>query len=104
MVPERGLAAIGALVCGQVLFGGLAAAALVAARRRASRRAVVQVAVIIGFVESFIIAVGLAAANATRGGSDAITAWLLWYAAAGWVVVQVVILAWWAWAWWRSRR
>jgi uncharacterized membrane protein len=98
------MAVVGVLVFGQVLFGLIAAAALVAARKRASRRSVIQVAVIIGVVESLVIAVGAAAVNAARGGSDALTAGLLWYAVAGWIAVQAVILAWWFWAWRESRR
>ena len=99
MLPARALGVVGTIVCGQVLFGLLAAAALFAARRRASRRTVVQIALIIGFVESFIIAIGLVAANAARGGSDAVTAGLLWYAGGGWAVVQVVIVVWIVWVW-----
>lgn len=99
-----GLGAVGVIVCGQVLFGLLAAAALIAARRRASRRVVIQIAVIIAFVESFVVAVGLSAVNAARGGSVALSAALLWYAGIGWLVVQVVIVVWWAWAWLRTRR
>jgi hypothetical protein len=64
----------------------------------------VQIAVIIVVVESFIVAIGLSAANAARHGSEAVTAALLWYVGIGWVVVQVAILAWWAWAWRQSRR
>jgi hypothetical protein len=103
-VPARGLGVVGVVVCGQVLFGMLAIAALVAARRRTSARVVVQIALIIGFVESFIIAIGLAAANAARGGSDSVTAGLLWYAAGGWAVVQLAIVGWVVWAWVQNRR
>jgi len=84
VLSARALGVVGTIVCGQVLFGLLALAALFAARRRASKRTVIQIALIIGFVESFIIAIGLAAANAARGGSDAVTAGLLWYAGGGW--------------------
>lgn len=87
-----------------MLFGLLAAAALIAARRRASKRAVIQIALIIGFVESFVIAIGMAAANAARGGSDAVTAGLLWYAGGGWALVQVIIVVWIVWIWWERRR
>lgn len=103
MLSARGLGVVSAVVCGQVLVGLLAAAALVAAHRRASRRTVVQIALIIGFVESFIIAIGLAAANSARGGSDAVTAGLLFYGGGGWVVVQFAIVVWIAWIWWRGR-
>lgn len=96
------MAVVGVLVAGQVLFGLVAAAALVAARKRASRRAVTQVAVIIAVVESLTLAVGAAAINAARGGSDAITRGLLWYAGAGWIAVQVVIIGWWFWSWRQS--
>lgn len=99
----RGLAVVGVVVLGQVLFGLLATAALVAARRRTSRRVVIQIAVIIGFVESFIIAIGLSAANAAAGGSERVSAWLLWYVAIGWLAVQALILVWWAVSWQRSR-
>jgi len=95
---------VGAVVCGQLLFGLLAAAALFAARRRAGRRVVIQIALIIGFVESFIVAIGLAAANAVRGGSDAVTLGFLWYAGGGWTVVQVAIVAWVGWVWVRGWR
>jgi hypothetical protein len=91
------------MVCGQVLFGLLAIAALIAARRRTSRRVVIQIAVIIAFVESFILAVGASAGIAARGGNEAVSAALLGYAGVGWLVVQVVIVVWWAVAWWRSR-
>jgi hypothetical protein len=64
----------------------------------------VQIALIIVFVESFIVAIGLAAANAARGGSDAVTAGLLWYAGVGWTVVQVVIVVWVIWIWLERRR
>ena len=104
MLPPRAYGVIGAVLCGQLLFGLLAAAALFAARRRASKRAVVQIALIIAFVESFVIAIGLAAFNAMRGGSDAVTAALLWYAAGGWGIVQVVIVVWIVWVWWDKRR
>lgn len=100
----RGMAVVGVLVAGQVLFGLVAAAALIAARKRASRRAVIQVAVIIGVVESFAIAVGAAAVNAARGGSATVTGGLLWYAGAGWIAVQAIILVWWYWAWRQSTR
>ena len=103
MLGARALGVVGVIVCGQVLFGLLAGAALFAARRRTSRRVIAQIAIIIGFVESFIIAIGLSAANASRGGSEWVTAALLWYAAGGWLLVQVLILAWWVWAW-RQRR
>jgi hypothetical protein len=102
-VNPRGLAVVGVMVCGQVLFGLLATAALIAARRRTSRRVVVQIAVIIAFVESFILAVGASAVVAERGGSEAVSAALLGYAGVGWLVVQVVIVVWWAVVWWRSR-
>jgi len=95
---------VGVVVLGQVLFGALAIGALVAARRRTSTRVIVQIALIILFVESFIIAIGLAAANAARGGSDAVTAGLLWYAGGGWGIVQLAIIVWVAWAWVRNRR
>jgi hypothetical protein len=95
---------IGAVLCGQFLFGLLALAALIAARRRASKRAVIQIAIIIGFVESFVIAIALAAANAARGGSDAVTSALLWYAGGGWALVQLVIIVWIVWAWVQQRR
>jgi hypothetical protein len=98
-VSGRALAVVGVLVAGQLLFGLVAAAALVAARKRASRRAVVQVAVIIAVVESLALAVGLAAANAARGGSTTVTSGLLWFAGAGWLAVQAVIIVWWLWAW-----
>jgi len=98
------MAVVTVLVAGQALFGGVAAVALYAARRRASKRAVGQIAVIIGVVESLVLAVGAAAVNASRGGSDSLTRGLLWYAGAGWIVVQVVIVVWWAWAWRRSSR
>jgi len=96
------MAVVGVLVAGQVLLGLVAAAALVAARKRASRRAVTQVAVIIGVVESLVLAVGAAAVNAARGGSPGVTAALLWYAGAGWIAVQVIIAVWWFWAWRQS--
>jgi hypothetical protein len=104
LLPPRALGVIGAVVCGQMLFGLLALAALFAARRRASKRAVIQIALIIGFVESFVIAIGLAAANAARGGSDTVTAGLLWYAGGGWALVQVIIVVWIAWIWWQRRK
>lgn len=94
---------VGVLVAGQVLFGLVAAAALVAARKRASRRAVIQVAVIIGVVESFALAVGAAAVNAARGGNSNLTRGLLSYAGVGWIAVQALILVWWFWAWRRSK-
>lgn len=100
----RALGVVGVVVLGQLLFGALAIGALVAARRRTSTRVIVQIALIVGFVESFIIALGLAAANAARGGSDAVTASLLWYSGGGWAVVQVVIVVWLIWAWVRRRR
>jgi hypothetical protein len=103
-LPPRAFAVIFAVVAGQVLFGLLAGGALFAARGRASRRALVQIALIIGFVESFVIAVGLAAANAARGGSTAVTAGLLWYAGGGWTLVQLVIVYWIVWVWWKRRR
>ena len=103
MLVQRAYGVIGVIVCGQMLFGLLAVAALFAARRRASRRAIVQIALIIGFVESFIIAIGLAAANSARGGSEAVTAGLLLYAGGGWVVVQLAIAAWVLWVWWAQR-
>jgi hypothetical protein len=90
---------VGVTVCGQLLFGLLAGAALFAARRRTTARTFWQIALIIAFVESFVIAIGLAALNAARGGSAAVTAALLWYTGAGWMVVQIVILVWWAWVW-----
>jgi hypothetical protein len=103
-VNPRGLAVVGVMVCGQVLFGLLATVALIAARRRTSRRVVVQIAVIIAFVESFILAVGASAVVAARGGSEAVSAALLAYAGIGWLVVQVAIVVWWAVAWSRARR
>jgi len=103
VVPARALGVVGTVVCGQLLFGLLAIAALFVARRRTSKRVVVQIALIIGFVESFILAVGLAAANAAREGSQALTAGLLWYAGGGWLIVQIVIVCWVAWAWWHQR-
>jgi hypothetical protein len=104
MLAPRALGVITAVVCGQVLIGLLAAAALLAARRRASKRAVVQIALIIGFVESFIIAIGLAAWNTAARGSETLTAALLWYAGAGWGVVQLVIVVWITWVWWQRRK
>ncbi len=98
------MAVVGVLVAGQMLFGLVAAAALIAARKRASRRAVVQVAIIIGVVESLVIAVGAAAVNAARGGTESVTAALLWFAGAGWIAVQAVIIVWLVWAWRHSRR
>ncbi len=103
-MTSRGMAVVAVLVAGQALFGLVAAAALVAARHRASRRVIAQIAAIIGVVESFVFALGAAAINAARGGSTALTAGLLWYVGVGWIVVQGVIIVWWAWAWWRSRR
>ena len=100
----RAMAVVGVLVSGQVLFGLVAAAALIAARNRTSKRAVIQVAVIIAVVESLVLAVGAAAVNAARGGSDVVTSGLLWYAGAGWIAVQIVILVWWFWAWRQSVR
>lgn len=100
----RALGVVGVLLAGQLLFGLVAAAALLTARKRASRRAVIQVAVIIGVVESFVIAVAAAAFNAARGGSDSVTAGLLRYAGAGWMAVQLIIIVGVVWAWWRSRR
>ncbi len=100
----RALGVVGVIVFGQVLFGLFAALALFAARRRASRRALIQIAVIIGFVESFVISIGLAAANSARGGSEAVTSGLLWYAGGGWLVVQLLILVWLAWVWRLGRR
>jgi len=102
-VSTRALAVVSVFVCGQMLLGLLAAAALVAARRRTSRRAFVQVAVIIGFVESFALATGLSAVAASRGNVAASKA-LLVYVGVGWLVVQLVIIVWWLWAWRRSRR
>jgi hypothetical protein len=103
VLSARGVGVITVVVCGQVLFGLLALAALVAARERATKRAIVQIALIIGFVESFVIAVGVAAANAARGGNDTVTAALLAYAGGGWLIVQVVIVVWIVWVWWRRR-
>ncbi|NTU70417.1 MAG: hypothetical protein HGB10_01130 [Coriobacteriia bacterium] len=102
-MPARGMAVVAVLIAGQALFGLVAAVALVAARKRASKRAVIQVALIIGAVESFVLAVGAAAVNAARGGSEALTTGLLWYAAGGWIIVQVGICVWWFWAWWMGR-
>jgi len=102
-VRSSGLAVIGVVVCGQMLFGLLAGVALVAARRRTTRRTFVQVAVIIALVESFILAVGASALVAARGGSEAVSAALLWYAGVGWLVVQVGILVWWFVAWRASK-
>lgn len=104
MLTARALGVVGAVVCGQLLFGLLAIGALIAARRRASKRTIIQIALIIGFVESFIVAVGLAAANAARGGDDSVTAGLLLYAGGGWAIVQVVILVWVGWVWLSRRR
>lgn len=103
-MPARGMAVVAVLVAGQALFGGVAAVALWAARKRASRRVVGQIAVIIAVVESLVLAVGGAAFNAARGGSETLTRGLLWYAGAGWIVVQVVIVVWWLWAWRRNRQ
>ena len=102
-MSPSGIAVVGAVVAGQVLFGLLAAGALFAARRRTSRRVIVQVALIIVFVESFILAVGASALVSARGGSEAVSAALLWYAGIGWLIVQVGILAWWFFAWRQSR-
>lgn len=103
-MSERGLAVVAVLVAGQALFGCVAAVALWAARKRASTRVVGQIAVIIVVVESLVLAVGAAAFNAARGGNEAVTRSLLWYAGAGWIAVQLVIIVWWIWAWRRNRR
>jgi predicted nucleic acid-binding protein len=104
VLTVRATAAIGVIVCGQLLFGLLAFGALITARRRAGRRQFVQITVIICLVESLIIAIGLAAANAALGGNDAVTAGLLWYVGIGWVAVQAVVVIWIVWFWWRRRR
>lgn len=104
MIAVRAYGVIGAALCGQLLFGMLAAVALLAARRRASKRAVVQIALIIGFVESFVVALALATWNAARGGSDALTSALLIYAGGGWAIVQVVIVVWIVLLWVRRRK
>jgi hypothetical protein len=103
-LPARAFGVIFAVVAGQVLFGLLAAGALFAARQRAGKRVVIQIGLIIGLVESFVIAVGIAAANSARGGNAAITAGLLWYAGGGWTIVQFVIVYWIAWVWWKRWR
>ena len=102
-MSSRALAVVGVFVCGQMLIGLLAAAALFAARHRASRRAVIQIAVIIALVESFALATGLSAVAASRG-NVALSKALLVYVGSGWLVVQAVIIAWWLWAWRRSKR
>jgi hypothetical protein len=103
-MSSRGMAVVVVLVAGMAFFGLAAAVALVAARNRVSRRAFVQVAVIIGVVESLVLALGAAALNGARGGDPALTTALLWYVGAGWIVVQAVVLGWLVWAWWRARR
>ena len=98
------MAVVGVLVAGMAVFGLAAAVALVAARHRVSRRAFIQVAVIIGVVESLFLALGAAAINGARGGDAALTTGLLWYVGVGWIAVQVAIIVLLAWAWWRARR
>jgi hypothetical protein len=104
LLSQRALGVIGVVVLGQLLIGLLATAALVAARKRVSRRAFVQIALVIGFVVSFAVATGLSAVNSARGGSEAVTAGLLWYVGGGWGVVQIVIVVWVVAVWLRNRR
>lgn len=99
-MTTRGFAVFGVVVCGQLLFGMLAAAALIAARHRVEKVAFTRIALVIGFTVAFVVAIGVAVANAAVGGSRALTAGLVWFAALGWVVSQVAILIW----WWRYAR
>jgi hypothetical protein len=104
VLSQRALGVIGVVVLGQLLIGLFVTAALVAARTRMGNRTFVQVAVIIGFVVSFAVATGLSAVNSACGGSEAVTAGLLWYVGGGWVVVQVAIVVWVVGVWVRNRR
>jgi hypothetical protein len=104
VLPPSAIGVIVAVLGGLLLFGALALGALVASRHRTSGRVIAQIAVIIVLAESFVIALALAVLNAVRGGSDSVTAGLLWYAGGGWALVQIVIIAWIAWVWWRRRR
>ena len=98
------MAVVGVLVGTMVIFGVAGATALVVTRKRMSRQTLGRIAGALVAVESLVIAVGAAAANAARGGSDTLTRGLLRYAGGGWIAVQVVVVAWWVVAWQRSRR
>jgi hypothetical protein len=103
-VPARAFVILGVFTAAQLMFGALAAFALFAAGKRASRRAFWQILAIVLLVESFLLAAAISAVNAALGGSDTVSAWLLWYAAIGWIVVQVLICVWWYWAWRTGKR
>ena len=100
----RGLAVVAVLLGVQGFVGLAMAAALIVSRRRASRRAFTQIAVIIGVVESFLLAAVGAAVNSALGGSAALTSGLLWYVAGGWILVQILICVWWYVGWRQSKR